>query len=172
MTQISLTTRGDLPGWEVDGDEIKAYLRRIGLAAQRHMGRGMAMSRGGRLYTEEIRSKRGSRGYNRPIFGIGVPRTPHIASAPGAYPAVDTGRLRMQTTNPAALDISGVSPVWTLVWGTPTPYSKWLAPADEGGEVSGPGRGYPHGKRAFMRHAVDSTIERVPLPANLVRFFR
>ena len=170
MTTIVLYQVGNIPDLELDGGEIKAFLTEVGYAAQRHMARGMAASRGGHLYTTQIRSKFGSRGYNRPIFSIGVPRPPHKASAPGQYPAVDTGRLRLQTTNPSALDVTGANPRWRLLWGTPTPYAKWLAPADESGTVSGPGRGYPSGKRKFMRHAVDSTINDVPLPDGLVKF--
>ncbi len=172
MTRIVLRQTNDLPGMEVQPHEVRAYLREIGLAAQRHMARGMAMSGGGKLYTEEIRSKLGSRGPNRPIFGIGVPRPPHVASIAGNYPAVDTGNLSNLTNNPANLDISGANPRWKLIWGTPVPYSRYLAPADEGGHAGGPGRGGPGGKRAFMRHAVDSSIGSVDLPENLVRFTR
>lgn len=160
MSTVTVRWRwGDIPEAHVVEEQIEAYLLEIGLAAEAHMAQGMAGSRGGKLYTQELRSRRGT---NWPIFPVGA-RAPHRASAPGQYPAVDTGLLRRMTTNPAALDVSGGGSHWELIWGTGTPYAKWLAPADEGGEPRGP-------KRLFMRHAVDSTIQGVDPPGDIVEW--
>ena len=68
--------------------DIQRYLRETITASHFKWRAGMEASRGGRLYTQELRWVRGR------IRPVGPRGRPHRASAPGAYPAVDTGRLK------------------------------------------------------------------------------
>lgn len=149
MAMITLQKVGNVPDLEIDSGEVKAYLTEIMYAAQRHMAIQMAMSRGGDLYRKSN------------------PTRLHRASAGRRhgrieFPAVDTGRLRAQTTNPSAIDVRGTEPRWIAEWGTQTSYAKWLAPADEGGESRGP-------KRKFMRASVDAVIDKIEPPDGMIK---
>lgn len=67
---------------------IRAWLEQVGNKTHLYFRGRMEASRGGRRYTQELRTIRGR------VVPVGPRlRGPHTASAPGDYPAKDTGRL-------------------------------------------------------------------------------
>jgi len=116
---------------ELSEEKLEGWLKRVVLEAQNILTREMRKGGRGRVYR-----RRGK---------------VHRASAPGDYPAVDTGRLARSTTvavnYPAAWIGSGVSYAPYLMFGT----SKMA-------------------RRKLYGDALEEAIPKVPLPSDFVSF--
>lgn len=95
-----------------DKAEILRWLHALANRAHFIFRAGMEASRGGRVYTHQLRWINGS------IRPIGPRGRPHKASVPGDWPAVDTGRLKGSIRTRVTQS--------SMTIGTSMPYSKHL----------------------------------------------
>ena len=119
----------------LDHKEVSTWLGRVVLKAKTVLQKEMPGSRGGRTYRRRGRY--------------------HVASAPGQFPAVDTGNLRAR--------IETERRDWQAEIGTNVAYAKWLAPAAESGEGRGP-------KRLLFEASIERAIDETKAPADIVRW--
>ena len=92
---------------------IQSWLFRSASRTHASFRAKMESSRGGRLYTQELRTTR-----TGGIIAVGPRARPHRASAPGDFPAVDKAKLRgsiREVVNPNQFEI-----------GTNTHYARYL----------------------------------------------
>lgn len=97
MTRLALTPWNRFKA-EHDGALVRRWMQGVGDRTHLYFRSKMEASRGGRVYTHELRTING-----RVLPVRKRPRGPHKASAPGDFPAKDTGRLinsiRKETTS-------------------------------------------------------------------------
>lgn len=119
----------------LDHKQVSTWLGRVVLKAKTVLQKEMPGSRGGRTYRRRGRY--------------------HVASAPGQFPAVDTGNLRAR--------IETERRDWQAEIGSNVEYVKWLAPADESGEGRGP-------KRLLFGAAIEKALDQTQAPPDIVRW--
>lgn len=93
-------------------DVVQRFLNDVAATTHQKLRTGMERARGGRLYTTYFRTI-GDR-----VVPVGKRPRPHRASAPGEFPAVDTGRLRNSIRSQVTASSAET--------GTNMHYARWL----------------------------------------------